>query len=94
MGEIEKVPLAAYEAQAERDHKTLRYLIAGWVITCALFAFVVCMMISYDEETVYTSSDVDQNSGDYGSNVFAGGDYYGSTENPNGKSDGKEATRD
>lgn len=92
MGEIEKVPLAAYEAQAERDHKTFRFLIIGWLVTCALFAFVVCMMISYDEESTYYD-EVAQDSGDYGSNVYAGGDYYGAA-NDKASSDSSQATRD
>lgn len=90
MGEIEKVPLAAYEAQAERDHKTFRFLIIGWLVTCALLAFVVCMMISYDEETItdtISTNSIDQDGGDYGSNVYAGGDYYGSADNPDGNKD-------
>lgn len=93
MEEIERVPLAAYEAESERNHKTLRYLGLGWavsiIVLASIFAGVICMMISYDEEvvteeitttTTETDSDIAQNIGDGGSNVYTNGDYYGNAE--------------
>lgn len=75
MAEIERVSMATFEAQAERSAKLIRWLILGWAVSVVMLGFVIMTMASY-EETV-TTSEITQDSADYGSNVYAGGDYYG-----------------
>lgn len=50
--EVQMVPLAAYESQAQHFHQTMRYMIIGWVITVALFVWLGIVMASYEEEVV------------------------------------------
>lgn len=89
MEEIQMVPLAAYEAQAERCVRTVKYMSAGWVVTVLALIFVMLSIIFYAEvetEAVETTETITQDSGDGGINAYAGGDFNGSANNyQNGK---------
>ena len=50
--EVQTVPLAAYESQAQRDHMTMRYIIIGWCISVVVMAFIGLVMFSYEEQTI------------------------------------------
>lgn len=49
---IEMVPLAAFEAQAERNVRTVKYMSLGWVISVVLLTFALIVSFSYTEEVV------------------------------------------
>lgn len=81
---IEMVPLAAFEAQAERNVRTVKYMSLGWVISVILLTFALMVSMSYTEETmeeiVTTTTEVDQAADNYGSNYFANGDMTNGSE--------------
>lgn len=91
MEEIQMVPLAAYEAEAERSVRMVKYLSAGWVVTALALIFVILCVILYSEveteavediETV--TSTVTQDTGEAGGiNAYAGGDFNGNATNSN-----------
>lgn len=76
MDSVEMVPLAAYESLATRLSRIIKYLIIGW--TCSMFALGLILVISmsYTEQVVMDT--VTQEADNYGSNTYAGGDYYDS----------------
>lgn len=93
--EIQFVSMAAYEAQAERNTRLLCHLMVGWVLCVVVLAIVLLFAISYETElteevvtetTTYT--DVAQDTGDNGSNYYAGRDFN------NGNTDGSSAGED
>lgn len=81
MEELQTVPLAAYEAQATRFSKIMRYMIFGWAISVLALGLALVISMSYTEEVTETTSEVSQESDNYGSNHYIGGDYYGETDN-------------
>lgn len=81
MAEIERVSMATFEAQAERSAKLIRWMVLGWAVSVVMLGFVIMTMASYEDEIVTTTSEITQDSEDYGSNVYAGGDYYGNADN-------------
>ena len=78
MSEIERVSMATFEAQAERSSKLIRWMILGWAVSVVMLGFVIMTMASY-EDTI-TTSEITQDSEDYGRNVYAGGGYYGNAD--------------
>lgn len=87
------IPYAAHEAQMERNAKQVR-LLTKIIGVMALLMFLMAVMFTYGweeevtttttttTEEVTTDESVTQDSGDGGSNIYAGGDYNG---NPNGQ---------
>lgn len=77
--ELETIPLAAYEAQASRFTRIIKYLIFGWVVSVVALGLVLVISLSYSDEVITetTSSEISQDSGDNGSNNYYDGDYYG-----------------
>lgn len=47
---VESVSFAAYEAQAERNVRTIKYMVLGWVIT--VIALCLAMVLCFSEETL------------------------------------------
>lgn len=82
MSEIERVSMATFEAQVERSARLIRWLIVGWAVSVVMLGFVIMTMASYEEQVVTetTTSEISQDSQDNGSNVYAGGDYYGEAD--------------
>ena len=78
MAEIERVSMATFEAQAERSSTLIRWMILGWTVSVVMLGFVIMTMASY-EDTI-TTSEITQDSEDYGRNVYAGGDCYGNAD--------------
>lgn len=82
---IESVSLAAYEAQAERNVRTVKYLVLGWVLTTIALCLALMVCLSYSEEvvteTTETTAEVIQDADNDGTNYYAGGDMNGSTPN-------------
>lgn len=86
MEDIQMVPLTAYEAQAERSVRMVKYISAGWVVTALALIFVILSIIFYSEvetdaeESV--TSMVTQDTGEAGGvNAYAGGDFNGNATN-------------
>lgn len=52
---VETVPFAAYEAQAERNVRTIKYMVLGWVITVISLCLVLLLSMSYSDEVVETT---------------------------------------
>lgn len=77
---IEMVPLAAFEAQAERNVRTVKYMSLGWVISVILLTFALMVSMSYTEEVVTETTEVEQDADNYGSNYFANGDLTNGSE--------------
>lgn len=50
--EVERVPFAAYEAQAERNVRTIKYMVLGWVISVIALCLAMVVCLSYSEEVV------------------------------------------
>lgn len=85
--EIQSIPLAAHENDMARNHKVIKWLIIGWAVSVIILSSVVYSLSFGWEETTTTTTttteetttdeSVTQDSGDNGSNVYAGGDYYG-----------------
>lgn len=91
MSEIERVSMATFEAQAERSAKLIRWIILGWAVSVVMLGFVVITMASYEDEIVTTTtSEISQDSQDNGSNVYAGGDYYGNANDQGYDYDGED----
>lgn len=49
---VESVSLAAYEAQAERNVRTVKYMALGWVVTTIALCLALMVCLSYSEEVV------------------------------------------
>lgn len=83
MAEIERVSMATFEAQSERSAKLIRWMILGWAVSVVMLGFVIMTMASYEDQVVTetTTSEIAQDSQDNGSNIYAGGDYYGNADN-------------
>lgn len=79
--DIERVPLATFEAQVERSMRLIRWMIVGWAVSVLMLSFTIMVMMSYEETVTTTTSEITQDSADYGSNIYAGGDYYGAASN-------------
>lgn len=90
METIETVPLAAYESQASRFSRIIKWLIMGWAISVVALGLVLVISLSYSEEVVTetTTHEVAQEADNYGSNTYAGGDYYDSQADGNNYSNG------
>lgn len=82
--ELQVVPLTAFESQAARMVRIIRYLVIGWAVSVIALTVLCLVSISYTEEAVTTTetvtSDVLQDADGNGSNLYAGGDYYGNAE--------------
>lgn len=74
--DIEMVPLAAYESLATRFTRIIKYILMGWALSVVALGLVLVLSLSYSEEVA--TETVTQEADNYGSNTFAGGDYYGS----------------
>lgn len=77
---VESVSLAAYEAQAARTTRYIKYLVLGWFLSLLVVCSAFVIAMSYTEEEITettTTSEIAQNTGDNGSNSYIGGDYYG-----------------
>lgn len=89
MEEVQTVPLAAYEAQAERTVRMVKYMSVGWVATVLALIFVILCVIFYSEvetEAVeeVQESYVTQDTGEAGGvNAYAGGDFNGNATSSN-----------
>lgn len=83
MAEIERVSMATFEAQVERSARLIRWLIVGWAVSVVMLGFVIMTMASYEDQVVTetTTGEIAQDSQDNGSNIYAGGDYYGNADN-------------
>lgn len=102
MEEVQTVPLAAYEAQAERTVRMVKYMSVGWVATVLALIFVILCVIFYSEveteavediETV--TSTVTQDTGEAGGvNAYAGGDFNGNATNSNNTNNYSENDQD
>lgn len=70
-----------------RDHKLIRWLVVGWaasvLLMCAAFGYIIYAYATAEYEvvtettTTETTDSVAQDSGDSGSNIYAGGDVNG-----------------
>lgn len=92
MTSIETITLAAHESACERLARIIRWIVAGWALSMLIMGLAVMMLATYEEEVVTETSEVSQDSGDYGSNLYAGGDMnygYAGSEKDNGE--GSEA---
>lgn len=87
MTSIETITLAAHESACERLARIIRWLVAGWALSMLIMGLAVMMLATYEEEVVTeTTSEVSQDSGDYGNNLYAGGDMtYGQADNQDDK---------
>lgn len=74
--DVTTVPLAAYESLATRMTRIIKYMIIGWALSMVAMGLVLVISFSYSEEVM--TETVTQEADDYGSNTFAGGDYYDS----------------
>lgn len=81
--DIAMVPFAAYESLAARFTRIIKCLIIGWACSVFALGLVLVISLSYTEEVVTetTTHEVEQEADNYGSNTFAGGDYYDSKAN-------------
>lgn len=68
---MQTIPLAAHDTQMARMTRIIKWVIIGWVLTCALF---VGTLWQIDSSTVTSTETVSQDSGDGGSNLYAGGE--------------------
>lgn len=80
MDEVQTVPLAAYESMSSRLCRIIRWIVTGWALSMVAMGLVLVISLSYSEEVVTETmtNEVSQEADDYGSNTFAGGDYYDS----------------
>lgn len=93
--DIAMVPFAAYESLAARFTRIIKCLIIGWACSVFALGLVLVISLSYTEEVVTETTEVAQEADDYGSNTFAGGDYYDSQTDGYGYADyydGSEGT--
>lgn len=85
---IETITLAAHESACERLARIVRWLVAGWALSMLIMGLAVMMLATYEEEI--TTSEITQDSDDYGTNIYAGGDMaYGYADSEDGE--GSEA---
>ena len=81
--EIQSIPLAAHENDMARNHKVIKWLIIGWAVSVIILSSVVySLSFGWEEttETTTTEKTITQDSGDSGSNVYAGGDIVGEAD--------------
>lgn len=59
---VESVSFAAYEAQAERNVRTIKYMVLGWVISVVALCLAMVLCLSYTDEVVTetTTSEISQ----------------------------------
>lgn len=83
MEDVQMVPITAYESMSSRLCRIIRWIITGWAVTAVALGLVIVISLSYSEEvmTETVTNEVAQEADEYGSNTFAGGDYYDSTTN-------------
>lgn len=78
---VETVPFAAYEAQAERNVRTVKYMVLGWVLSVIALCLMVVLCLRYTDEvvteTTETTAEVIQDADNDGANYYAGGDMDG-----------------
>lgn len=86
MESIETVPLAAFEAQAERSTRIIAHMAIGWCISVVMMSVVLMFAISYETETVeeVTTTETTQHADNDGANYYAGGDI-GDVSNADGE---------
>lgn len=58
MADVETVPLAAYESQASRFARIIKYLIIGWAVSMVAFGLVLVISLSYTEEVITETETV------------------------------------
>lgn len=92
MENVEMVSLAAYESQGSRFMRIIRWLVLGWMLSMIGWglAFVICTSYAEEVVTETTTSEIMQDADNYGSNVYAGGDYYDSQADSNDNTDGND----
>lgn len=92
--EVQTIPLTAYESLMTRMSRIVKWLIMGWALSVIALGLVLVISLSYSEEvmTETVTNDVEEEADDFGSNTFAGGDYYGSQTN--GETDSYEDYED
>lgn len=86
--EFQQVPLVLHESAMARDHRIMRWLIVAWAASVIMLGAIVYAYATAEYEvttetttTETTTETIDQDSGDEGSNIYAGGDVNGYTEN-------------
>lgn len=81
MEDVQMVPITAYESMSSRLCRIIKWLIMGWALSVVALGLVLVISLSYSEEvmTETMTNEVEQEADDYGSNTFAGGDYYDGT---------------
>lgn len=84
MEDVQMVPLAAYESMSSRFCRIIRWMVIGWALTAVALGLVLVISFSYSDEVLTETMEVAQEADNYGSNTFAGGDYYDS------KTDGED----
>ncbi len=87
---MQTIPLAAHDTQMARMTRIIKWVIIGWVLTCALFVGTL-WQVNTDTITTTETKEVTQDSGDGGSNLYAGGDM--SIGNPEGDNDKEDNTQ-
>lgn len=86
--EVDTISLAAHESQCERIARIIRWALIGWTLSVITLGMAIIYLSSYEEVTSTTTSEVAQDSGDYGSNIYAGGDMtYGYADSENDDND-------
>lgn len=101
--EIQTVPMAAFEAQAERNVRAIRLLSVGWaasvIALCILMLTMICLTTveteteEVEESTTHTVSQ-DTGSGDGNMLNYAGGDINGNTNSYNDYNQEDDANQD
>lgn len=71
----ETVPLTMYESHVARFTRAIRYMAIGWAMSVIAMGLVLVISLSYTEEVV--TETVTQESTEYGSNHYIGGDLNG-----------------
>lgn len=86
---IETITLAAHESACERLARIIRWMVAGWALSMLIMGLAIMMLATYEEEVI-TESTVTQESDDYGTNLYAGGDMtYGNASSEDDNNDGE-----
>lgn len=75
----ESMTMALLESQAARFGRIIRVLLICWAVSICIMCSVLVVVTSEEESTVTT--EVAQEADNAGSNVYSGGDYYGSKAN-------------
>lgn len=79
------VLITLLESQAARFGRIIKVLLVCWAVSMVLMgSLFVCLINSAEEEMTETVTEVSQDADNSGSNVFSGGDYYGSEANGQG----------